>query len=223
VSVRRRSLLAVLLLLLPAAALADYPDDPRRKQAEVDAFLRQPPPAPGQVVVTGSSSIRGWRDMEKDLAPTPVIPQGVPGTTMHDLAYYLDELVLRHRPAAAVIYQGDNDVARPGVGIERIVEEFDQVVSRIEAALPEAGIFILSVKPSPARWSLWPKAEELNRRFAARSAERPDLHYVDIATPMLGPDGRPKPDIFGEDGLHMNAAGYRIWTAVIQPILADRR
>ena len=33
---------------------------------------------------------------------------------------------------------------------------------------------------------------------------------------MLGPDGKPRPDLFQQDGLHMNAAGYRIWTDILQ-------
>ncbi|MEZ5934579.1 MAG: hypothetical protein R3F54_22085 [Alphaproteobacteria bacterium] len=86
-----------LLLLLPVTALAEYPDS-RRKQSEVDALLQKLPPAPGQVAVTVSSSIRGWRSMQEDLDPTPVIARGTAGTTMNDLVFYLDELVLRHRP-----------------------------------------------------------------------------------------------------------------------------
>ena len=36
---------------------------------------------------------------------------------------------------------------------------------------------------------------------------------------MLGLDGRPKPDIFVEDGLHMNAKGYAIWREAVAPYL----
>jgi len=36
---------------------------------------------------------------------------------------------------------------------------------------------------------------------------------------MLGSDGRPLPDIFIEDGLHMNAKGYAIWKDVVRPYL----
>jgi lysophospholipase L1-like esterase len=32
---------------------------------------------------------------------------------------------------------------------------------------------------------------------------------------MLGDDGKPKPDIFIADRLHMNAAGYAIWREVV--------
>ena len=43
------------------------------------------------------------------------------------------------------------------------------------------------------------------------------LVYIDIATPMLGDDGEPRPEIFVADNLHMNGAGYDIWRDVVRP------
>ena len=37
---------------------------------------------------------------------------------------------------------------------------------------------------------------------------------------MLGEDGEPLPDIFVDDGLHLNAAGYAIWAEAVRPYLA---
>jgi lysophospholipase L1-like esterase len=45
------------------------------------------------------------------------------------------------------------------------------------------------------------------------------LDYIDVFTPMLGPDGLPKPDIFLKDNLHMNERGYAIWREVVRPYL----
>jgi hypothetical protein len=36
---------------------------------------------------------------------------------------------------------------------------------------------------------------------------------------MLGADGKPKPDIFLKDRLHMNLKGYELWTGIIRPYL----
>jgi len=36
---------------------------------------------------------------------------------------------------------------------------------------------------------------------------------------MLGADGKPMPDIFIGDKLHMNAKGYAIWQKIIEPYL----
>jgi lysophospholipase L1-like esterase len=33
---------------------------------------------------------------------------------------------------------------------------------------------------------------------------------------MLGADGKPMPDLFKKDGLHLNDKGYQIWTKVVK-------
>jgi hypothetical protein len=48
------------------------------------------------------------------------------------------------------------------------------------------------------------------------------LTYVDVATPMLGADGKPPRDLFVQDLLHMTPKGYGIWTSVVRPVLMDR-
>jgi lysophospholipase L1-like esterase len=34
---------------------------------------------------------------------------------------------------------------------------------------------------------------------------------------MLGPDGKPRPELFQSDGLHLNATGYKLWADVLRP------
>jgi lysophospholipase L1-like esterase len=36
---------------------------------------------------------------------------------------------------------------------------------------------------------------------------------------MLGANGRPKPEIYVEDRLHMNESGYAIWKKAVAPCL----
>ena len=66
---------------------------------------------------------------------------------------------------------------------------------------------------------------ETNRRFAERCARDPlRLAYVDVATPMLGKDGRPRPELFLEDRLHLNDGGIRpVAGRPVGPALAPER
>lgn len=57
------------------------------------------------------------------------------------------------------------------------------------------------------------RANETIQRLVEEDAR---WHYVDTATPMLGKDGKPRPDLFAKDGLHLNKAGYREWNAVVK-------
>ena len=209
------------LAMLALTATAEYAD-PERYRGAIDAFLAADSEGAsphGAIVATGSSSMRGWHDrIAADLAPLTIIPRGFGGSNMNDVRYFLDELVLRHRPRGVLLYEGDNDVAA-GATPEQILEHFDAIVAGIHESLPEARIYILAVKPSIARWHLWETMRSTNAMLADRAAADPRLTFIDIATPMLNDAGEPRPEIFVADNLHMNGAGYDTWREVVQPIL----
>ena len=50
----------------------------------------------------------------------------------------------------------------------------------------------------------------------AQAKER-SAQVVDRATTA---DGKPRPELLREDGLHLSPAGYALWTARLQPVLA---
>ena len=55
------------------------------------------------------------------------------------------------------------------------------------------------------------------REFAAAD---PRVRVVDTGGALLGPDGTPD-DVYIFDGLHLNAEGYRRWSAVLKPLLME--
>jgi hypothetical protein len=36
---------------------------------------------------------------------------------------------------------------------------------------------------------------------------------------MLGADGKPRPELFVQDGLHLTVEGYTLWTGLLRPHL----
>ena len=215
--------IAAALALLSIAAAAEYPN-PERFRPAIDAFLAadaEAPPPKGAIVATGSSSMRGWHSrIAEDLSPLTIIPRGFGGSNMNDVRHFLDELVLRHAPRAVLLYEGDNDAAG-GVPPEQIMAQFDAITAAIHEILPETRIYVLAVKPSIQRWHLWESMSATNAMFADRAAKDARLTFVDIATPMLGEDGTPLPEIFVADDLHMNDAGYDIWRDTVRPIVVE--
>lgn len=211
------------LALLTTTAVAEYPD-PERFRSAIDAFLAadaEAPPPRGAIVATGSSSMRGWHDrIAEDLAPLTIIPRGFGGSNMKDVGHFLAELVLRHVPRAVLLYEGDNDAAA-GVPPEQVLAHFDAIAAGIHEVLPRTRIYILAVKPSIRRWNLWDTMSATNAMLADRAARDARLTFIDVATPMLGEDGKPLPEIYVADNLHMNGAGYDIWRDTVRPVLVD--
>jgi lysophospholipase L1-like esterase len=208
-----------LLLLACAGARAEAPE---RWQTEFAAFAAEDAkrlPPPGGVLFVGSSSIRLWDGLEKAFDGN-VIKRGFGGSQLEDCVKNLDRLVLRYRPRRIVLYAGENDLAA-GRSPEAVVRDFKAFADRVRERLPNARVAFVSVKPSPARKAMVGKARAVNAQVRAYAEADPqdNVEFVDVFTPMLGPDGEPRAELYRSDALHLNDAGYTLWRTLLLPHL----
>ena len=198
----------------PAKAQAPFAGEIAAFEA-ADAIAKPPP---GGVLFLGSSSIRFWSTLIEDFPGVPVINRGFGGSMIADSLHYADRIVLPYAPRTIVFYAGDNDIAA-GHAPARILADFQALVAHIHARLPATRILFISIKPSLLRWAMIDRIRETNRLVRAYTATSPHLGFIDIAPEMLGPDGRPRPELFRPDRLHMTRAGYTIWRDAVAPYL----
>lgn len=223
-----RTLVALLLVAGAATVAAAQTEtiDPTRFEEAIQAFEaedRAMMPPEGAIVVTGSSSIRRWHPtLKQDLAPLTVIPRGFGGSTMEDVEYFLDRIVIKYKPRAVVIYEGDNDTGRYRIRPAEIAHRLQTIVQRVHAALPGTRVYVMSVKPSLARVAVWDKAQETNALYQRVADDNDLVSYIDVANPFLGSDGKVMDDIFIDDGLHLNEKGTRIWASTIKAALMTK-
>jgi len=76
-------------------------------------------------------------------------------------------------------------------------------------------VSVLSIKPSPARWHLVARIEEANQGMQRLIVRRNRGLWLNVFDAMLV-DGRPRSELFCEDGLHLSAEGYRLWTQIVR-------
>lgn len=169
------------------------------------------------ILFVGSSTIRMWQtaDAFPDL---PIVNRGFGGSTVADVNLYADRIVFKYKPRTIVFYAGDNDIAG-GRSPDRVVSDFQTFATNVHDRLPETRLIYLAIKPSIARWQLWPKMQEVNSRIKTILDRDPRFTYIDTAPALLGPDGRPDKANFREDGLHMNKQGYAAWNRRLAPLL----
>lgn len=216
-------LVTLLILVVTATATTAQPNlDPARWDdimAAWESLDKMVAPPEGAIVLTGSSSIARWNDQAAAaLAPLTVIPRGFGGSVMGDVLAHLDTLVLRLKPRAVLIYEGDNDTAY-NIPEATILAQLEEIIDRIHAELPDTRIYVMAVKPSVLRWNLWETAHRVNTGYRALATADPLVYYVDSATPFLRADGTVMDDIFVGDNLHFNAMGNLIWGSVIRAAL----
>jgi lysophospholipase L1-like esterase len=162
------------------------------------------------VLFTGSSTIRGWKDVQSCFPRFNVINNGFGGSHYSDLLFFYEKLILKHSPDILFIYEGDNDIAT-GKKISEIVKTAKILINRAVTDLPETQIIIISAKPSIAREQLKNQYLKLNRKLEKLCKKYPNLAFADLWSAMTNDSGEVYKDIFLEDGLHMNKKGYQIW------------
>ncbi|MDB5171967.1 MAG: hypothetical protein JWN51_740 [Phycisphaerales bacterium] len=220
-NIRIRFTFALLCLWLSAAVIRADDPKPAPFENEIAAFEKadrdHAPPGEANLFV-GSSSIRFWKTLAEDFPGVPVINRGFGGSQIADSTRYADRIVLPYHAKRIFLYAGDNDLAAgrtPG----QVLADFKAFVEKVRGSQPQVAIYFLAIKPSPSRAKLLEKARESNRLVEAYAKEGKDLYYVDVFTPMLDADGKPRPELFGPDMLHMNRKGYELWTKLIAPLL----
>ncbi len=206
-----------------ASAARDYLAAKERWHNELAAFARADQerfPAPGGVVFVGSSTVRMWTRLAQDFPRVPggVVNRGFGGSTLNDCSLFARDLVVRYKPRQVVVYAGDNDLAEGRTPLQ-VLDSFARLANAVRAELPDTRISFVSVKPSPSREQLMPQIRETNHVVSAYLNLLPNSEFIDIYTPMLGADGRPRPELFRGDKLHMTDEGYRLWQSVIAPHL----
>ena len=197
---------------------------PSTWEASIEAYEAadaQSPPAPGSIVFVGSSSILLWDTLSEDMAPMQVLNRGFGGSVIAHVTHFADRIVLPYEPSAIVLYAGDNDIAF-GLSADCTLRDFEVFAEHVHAAAPAIPIYFISIKPSPSRADLWNEMERANYLVEARTTTDPALHFIDVSEAMFDQRGQPNGKLFGEDGLHMNAAGYQLWTSIVRPrLVAD--
>lgn len=198
----------------PARAAVESPWEADFRRFE--AADRERPPAPGGVLFVGSSSVRLWK-LDESFPGKPYRNRGFGGSKMSDVVRHADRLI-DAAPAVVVLYAGENDLAAGRSPVE-VARDFRDFAAWLHGRLPAARLLFLAIKPSPKRWEIVDSIRETNRLIASAAARDSRIQIVDVHTPLLGEDGRPRPEFYVDDRLHLSAAGYEAWNRLTGPAI----
>ncbi len=217
---KKRTILALASVGLGLSAIAED-SSPARWEKAIQAFEskdRESPPEKSGILFLGSSSIRGW-DLTKYFPnQKDMLNRGFGGSQITDSIHFIRRIVYPYHPKAIVFYAGDNDIAK-GKSADQVVADYQQFVGLVHKELPKTRVVFVAIKPSLKRWKLVDKMREANAKIKRWSEQDKRLGFVDIDTPMIGDDGKPKPELFVKDGLHLSPKGYALWSDLVRPHL----
>lgn len=122
--------------------------------------------------------------------------------------------VVAVNPKKLFVLVGINDLYR--VDSEVLLERYERLMSRIKNELPETSVYIQSIIPVDAEQEKQkPRNEEVrkaNRRICELCLKY-GFTFVDIYSKLS--EDSVLPAEFTKDGVHLNAAGYKVWASEI--------
>ena len=209
------AILGLLICTASQPAAAAQPGSQRWEQ-EIRAFEaadRANPPPQGAILFIGSSTIRMWKTLAQDFPEHKVLNRGFGGCQIADCTYYVDRIVVPYKPRLIVLRAGGNDI-HAGKTPEQVRDDFQAFVAKVRAKLPKVRIAYMTINATPARWANVQREKKANRLIKDYIAKVENLDYIDTFDATMGPDGKPRKELFAKDRLHFNAEGYKILTTV---------
>jgi acyl-CoA thioesterase-1 len=202
-----------------ASRIAMFTDDfgQLARYREANAALKPPAPGENRVVFFGDSITEAWH-LDEYFAGKPYINRGIGGQTTPQMLIRFRQDVIELHPKVVVILAGTNDIAG-NTGPMRLEDTEANYASFGDLAHANNVLVVFSsVLPlhnyTPQSQAYFPghppeKILELNRWMKNYVATHPDCIYLDYFSAMVDDKGLLKRDL-AEDGLHPNAAGYKI-------------
>jgi len=220
----KRLLILVILssFLASCASLGKYRELPEVKawESEIEKFeqldIAKSYPSDA-IMFAGSSSIRLWSTLGKDMLPYNVIQRGYGGAKLSDFAVYADRILYPHKCRAIVLFIA-NDIS--GSNSDKSPLEVSQLFRKtlhiIRRQFRETPVIWVSVTPTPLRWHIWPEIKEAGEMISEICENQRNTYYLDTEKYFTNEKGLPRADLFLDDRLHLNAEGYKVWSGLIK-------
>lgn len=225
----------------------DIPMELKSLEAEVIAYEQQPIEK-GKILFYGHSLFTRWggkrwgyRRMDEDIrmkdGSLAVVNHGFGTSTSEELLYYYDRLVRPWEPRALVIAAYGND-GMYGYSPEQTMEALSRLLAWARTDFPGIKLFIVESHPQPSGKNatikdLWNNAKHKREKYHEMihiyAQTHEDTKIIQLwnqpelfETPEdVGNFRKVRDDIFADDKIHPNQAGYDILGPIFRKALDE--
>ena len=147
--------------------------------------------------------------------------RGIGGDTTGGVLKRMDVSIFDLQPAKIVIMIGINDT-----DVSQVSNNHTKILEQIKNRLPSSEVFVMSVLPISEKVLDYVSIDltlrnnqVMNYNASLKAlADRLDYTYVDLFSLVVDENNCLKLELT-DDGVHLNSAGYTIWTNLLKPML----
>ena len=181
----------------------------------------------GQIIFIGDSitDLCPLDDYYFDL-PLACYNRGIGGDTTEGVLDRLQVSIFDLMPSKVVLMIGTNDV-NGGKSEEYIVNNYAKIVKEIKEGVPNVELYCMSIIPQNKDMESYSdvdttanniKIQSINGKIKGLSEEQ-GATYIDLYPALLGKEGN-LDKAYSDDGLHLNAEGFAVWSGILKPYLS---
>ena len=178
-------------------------------------------PGKGKILFTGSSSIRFWDTLNEDMKPLEVLNRGFGGAQISHVIYHFEDIVMPYNPEAIVFFCGTNDLTALKTP-EETLNDFKKFLNLVRNEFGNIKVYVIGIKPTVDRLYLDKQERIFNSSIKLLANNDAYLEYINVWDSMLDEKSERMPQLFLEDGLHLNTKGYEIWTKLVRDSLSNQ-
>ncbi len=179
----------------------------------------------GKILFTGSSLMEQFPIHEILMANDVhkiIYNRGIGGFTTDDFLENMEEMVFGVEPSKIFINIGTNDIGSPQYRLERLIDQYREILKRIKDRLPNTKVYIMAYYPvndvdiiqnkeqAQVMFATWTNKNIIVANEAIEKlALQLDYEYIDVNQGLFNEEGKLKAE-FTIDGIHMYADAYQL-------------
>jgi len=181
----------------------------------------------GQTVLVGSSLMEFFpiNELQQTLdRPYCIYNRGIAGYVTAELLASMETCIFELAPSKLFINIGTNDISAPDYKLARLLENYDEILTRIAGRLPDCRVYVMAYYPvnAKAEFPFVPRAsmeevfrnrtnEAIREANAAieRLAAKHGYAFIDVNEGLTDDEGNLRAE-FAVDGIHLFANGYAV-------------
>ena len=178
----------------------------------------------GQIVFIGDSitDLYHLDDYYSDLNKA-AYNRGIGGDTTQGVIDRLQVSLYDIKPSEIVLMIGINDI-NGGRSDEYVISNYQTILDDIKTNLPDTKVFTMSILPINDKLGGYVDVNKTNNSVVninshiIQMAVSSGYTYVDLYTQVKDDNGKLL-EAYTDDGIHLNASGFQVWTNLLKPLL----
>ncbi len=187
--------------------------------ARLKVFAAEPLTTEGVVFL--GNSITEFGDWKKLTGDSSALNRGIAADNSFGVLDRLEEVITR-RPRKLFLEIGINDIGQD-IPVSVIEKNIYTIVNRIKKGSPNTSVYVMSILPTnndarkeyPELYGKNGVVQQLDYELHFHAAEK-GFGFIDLYRKVVTADGDLDRRYAKPDGLHPNAAGYKVWAELMR-------